>query len=730
MIYFAHSRKGDVPEQGYASHVHGVLELVNKYLHEMAAYAKLDERALSQVVQAAACYHDLGKLDKKNQEVLSGRKVSGKLPLNHADAGAALLLSGNHPFVSAAWAVCAHHVGYRDLALEINKEEQGFRDTAICDVVNESLVEYVELHQKLVKSLPCGSEISFAGEPAVFYRMVLSCLADADHTDTGQHYGNYLRHETLVALRPLERLEKLNAFVAGFSTNIGGDIKRQSLRNAMYDSCRDAEVCDNISTCDSPVGSGKTTSVMAHLLKQAHQRGLRRIFVILPFTNIIQQSVNTYRRCLVLPGENETDVVAELHHRADFQSMEARHLTALWRAPIIVTTAVAFFETLASNRPSTLRRLHELPGSAIFVDESHAALPVKLLPITWQWIQTFADEWSCYWVLASGSLTRFWTIPEIAGTKAVRYVPEIVDSNLRIRLSEYESTRVQYRHDLVPKGLSDLAQWINEFNGPRLVIMNTVQSAAVLAHHMAKSDRRKVEHLSTALKPEDRDMTLKRIKERLKDPEDTDWALVATSCVEAGVDLSFRNGFRELGSLLSLLQAAGRVDREGTFKSSSIWTFQIIGDGSLITHPGMQESAQILKHYFECGVEIQPDLSTDSIMQEIRLYSQAEQFRRLLKSESELLFESVAADYNIIEANNQTVIVDEVLVRKLQYGKVDWREIQRASVQIPKYRLQAYHARWIIDNIYAWTLDYNAFLGYMAGVIQLQHMQTGFLSDK
>ena len=54
--------------------------------------------------------------------------------------------------------------------------------------------------------------------------------------------------------------------------------------------------------------------------------------------------------------------------------VKSRYLTALWKAPIIVTTAVTFFETLASNSPSTLRRLHNLPGSGIFVDESHAAL--------------------------------------------------------------------------------------------------------------------------------------------------------------------------------------------------------------------------------------------------------------------------------------------------------------------------------------------------------------------
>lgn len=157
--------------------------------------------------------------------------------------------------------------------------------------------------------------------------------------------------------------------------------KRDELRTQMYQKCRDCDLSAGILSNDGSVGSGKTTAVMAHQLKQAISRGARRIFVVLPYTNIITQSVEIYRKALVLPGEDPERVVAEMHYKADFESKATRYLTSLWRAPIIVTTAVAFFETLASNRPAALRRLHELPGSIIFVDEAHAALPLKLLPM-------------------------------------------------------------------------------------------------------------------------------------------------------------------------------------------------------------------------------------------------------------------------------------------------------------------------------------------------------------
>ena len=110
--------------------------------------------------------------------------------------------------------------------------------------------------------------------------------------------------------------------------------------------------------CDSPVGTGKTTAIIAHLLNVAALRKLRRIFVVLPFTNIINQSVDVYRLALRLPDESETimeSVVAAHHHRVDFLSYEARCLSARWDSPIVVTTDVQFFETLAACDTASLR---------------------------------------------------------------------------------------------------------------------------------------------------------------------------------------------------------------------------------------------------------------------------------------------------------------------------------------------------------------------------------------
>ncbi|MEA1960308.1 MAG: DEAD/DEAH box helicase family protein [Bacillota bacterium] len=701
-------------------HIRGVRALAHEYVQDMSCYSNCDKTLLSHVVEKVVAFHDIGKLNKDNQAVLSGKTSSKSLPRNHVDAGAAHFLNAKHFSAISAATIQAHHIGFPDFSAEMNKGDAIFRDESIASDVDSELPELEAIHDKLIDSHFKYGEEEIEGDRSVFFRMLLSCIADADHTDTAIHYRQYPTDTSTVKLRAAERLTQLDLHIAGLKQK-GTNDDRNALRNEMYLECRNVDIDADISSCDSPVGSGKTTAVMAHLLAQAEKRGLRRIFVVLPFTNIIRQSVETYRDMLVLPGENAEEVVAELHHRADFESEDARHLTALWRAPIIVTTAVAFFETLSSNSTATLRRLHELPGSAIFVDESHAALPGKLLPIAWRWINVYAAEWNCYWVLASGSLNRFWTIPEIADIKYSNCVPEIINDELRSRLSVYENKRISYHSELSPKGTAELANWIIDFPGPRLVILNTVQSAAILADYFSEHFGRDcVEHLSTALTSNDRDHTLERVIKRLDNKKDTDWTFIATSCVEAGVNLSFRTGFRELGSLVSLLQASGRVNREGVLSNSEMWTFCILEDGMLKLNPGLKESAAVLKGYFEGDRTIAPELSTQSIADEIALYGLLGRHKKLIDNEEVQKFPQVEHDFKVIDSDTRLVIVDSTVAKRLQYGKVDWRELQKVSVQIAKYKLDELRTPMIMDNIYRWNLEYDGFLGYMAGIVKLE----------
>lgn len=718
--FLAHSSRDGCPPQTYEAHIRGVYAKASAYVAGVEQYTAKAKDILTEIVQKSALMHDLGKMDDENQNVLhSSDRGKRHLPINHVDAGSAALKSqDSQDSLYAALMVYSHHRGLPDLETESLREEAIFRDehAEVRKRTDETLDELLRRHEMIFRSQAVKETQPYDGDQNVLFRMALSCLADADHSDTALAYGQAPTGKKMPLLRAEERLTALDKYVS----QLGGGDERSLLRSEMYQACRNAKINSGFSMCDSPVGSGKTTAVMAHLLQQASQRNSRRIFVVLPYTSIIQQSVDVYRKALVLPEENPEEVVAELHSRADFQDFGTRYLTSLWRAPIIVTTAVAFFETLSSCQPSALRRLHELPGSVIFVDEAHNALPIKLLPLAWRWLNVLADEWSCYWVLASGSLVRYWELDRLKEIgMAQPKVTELVRYDLRNQLMAYEQNRIAFLNKESPVSRRDLIEWVANSPGPRLLILNTVQSAAVIASDMAqKYGRGCVEHLSTALTPEDRSKTIKRIKQRLKDTSDRDWTLVATSCVEAGVDFSFRTGFREMSSLLSLLQAAGRVNRHGQLKDAEMWSFSLQDDSMLSQNKSLECSADVLKDYFARKIPITPELSTRSMNDGIiRDDSCIKTIKQLMEQENVMQFRTVDREFEVIDADTIPAVVNLSLAEEIAHGRSDWKTLQRQSVSIRRDKIKRWNLKEIAPGVYRWTLGYNDFLGYMSGVI-------------
>ena len=712
----AHSARKNYPPQTYEAHVRGVCERAGKYAAEAECYSVKANGILSTIVRDSALLHDLGKLEERNQSVLCEQSRRRRhLPVDHTDAGSAALQKMGSG--CAAMLVYSHHQGLPDLSTEFAARGCSIFRNGNAEVRAETdaaLPALLRQHEALFPRKPNKEVQAYDGDPAVFLRMALSCLADADHGDTAAAFGQ--TEKAMPELRPQERLAALDHYVSKF----GETDERSSLRRELYLSCRSAEAHSGFSVCGSPVGSGKTTAVMAHLLEQACKRNARRIFVVLPYTSIIRQSVDIYRKALVLPGETPEDVVAELHSRADFEDIETRYLTALWRAPIVVTTAVAFFETLSSHNPAALRRLHELPGSLIFVDEAHSALPLRLLPLAWHWMNVLSDEWSCYWVLASGSLVRYWELQPLSGLSMPRpEIAELVRPDLQRELSRYESSRITFRWREKPIGRKELAEWVQEALGPRLLILNTVQSAAVIAADMAAEfGQTHMEHLSTALTPEDRGNTIDRIRRRLADPDDADWTLVATSCVEAGVDFSFRTGFREISSLLSLLQAAGRVNRHGRNTEAVMWSFSLQDDSMLPKNPALDVSAAVLRSYFQKRLPITPELSTRSMQDElVRDDSCMSAICDFAELEAAQQFRTLAQKFRVIDQKTVLAVPDDSMASAIAEGRASWQELQRHAVSVRKEKIVLWHLREIADGIYQWTLGYDSFLGYMHGVL-------------
>ena len=726
MSYLAHSARlgPGIPAQEYHEHVIETRRRAQENAAKAGHYATKYGRLLEVVAALAGEFHDMGKLDEGNQAVLNGSVSAKKLPVQHVDAGVAHLLSlGKQWHQLAAFVSYAHHIGLQSFPSEVNKGEQFLRDSKMIALTKEWLHQYLDRHRRGISELdfvaPNNIELS---QPQLFLRMALSCMVDADHGDTARHYGE-APQSALCKLRPLERLKALDRYVGTLANNAEDD--RVKARQAVYAACRNADTAPSLSACDSPVGTGKTTAVMAHLLKAAHDKGLRRIFVVLPYTNIINQSVDVYRKALVLDGEGREEVVAAHHHRAEFSSPDARQFTALWQAPIVVTTAVQFFETIASNQPAALRKLHNLAGSAVFIDESHAALPAPLWPQAWRWIRELTQEWGCHFVFGSGSLTRFWELPDFV--EPPEKLPELVTVEIRSDLVGNEKQRVVYERKPDALNVNDLLAWSRELPGPRLLIVNTVQSAAVIAKAISEIDGRdKVEHMSTALTPSDRELTLAHVKGRLArhkyqpgNENLRDWTLVATSCVEAGVDLSFRTGLRESASLVSLIQVGGRVNRHQRYDCAEVWTFTLQEADMLRLHPSFKDSSRVLETMF-AERRVAPDDCKEALRREICLSGLKDKIR---EHEDAKDFPEVRSLFRVIDANTYTVVADEGTKQRLKnLEKVHWGDIQKHSIQIWGYRIESLKIPQFSQypDLYEWNLDYDDFLGCMAGVLQVE----------
>lgn len=734
----AHSAHNGAPEQTYREHVGNVWRDAVFFAGEAAAFSPNWREVFLAVVDSASAYHDLGKLDEVFQDVLRHNRRTNR-GFKHWDAGSAHLL--RQKAGEAAAIAFAHHIGLPNYKHQINNDK--FRDYSEIEGVqlkqngrtDEQLASYLSQHHSLLSAVEVKPRKLDTG---LLRRLALSCLVDADHSDTAQHYRNE-REVPSPELRAAERLARLDEYVAGLSAKhpLTNDREQQrfKLRQEVYRACREREIRDDerILACDSPVGTGKTTAIMAHLLRAAAERKLRRVFVVLPFTNIIDQSVDVYRRALRLAGESEAEmesVVAAHHHRVDFCSYEARCLAARWDSPIVVTTAVQFFETLAANDTASLRKLHQIAGSAIFVDEAHAAVPPALWPQMFRWLRELCEDWGCQLVLASGTLPRFWNRPGFLPEAERLEIPDLVTPEVRTETMSFEKKRVNVLTEPQSMSIERLAGFVHDKPGPRLVIFNTVQSTAVFAEYLREDLKLglNVEHLSTALTPRDRACTVRRVKENLASGW-ADWTLVATSCVESGVDFSFRTAFRESWGLGNLLQIAGRASRSGEYQDAEVWDFRHDADRGFSLHPQAKLSRRILEQLFaECARQNRqpgPDDCSDAIQREV-LQDHGEKASRMediLQAEKDADYPEVAKLCRIIDAATQTVVVEPELVLRLENSDrsqwPDWREMMKGSVQLWGTKLDAFAVRPILnsDELHAWTLGYDPFLGIMAGVL-------------
>jgi len=409
-------------------------------------------------------------------------------------------------------------------------------------------------------------EVNFA--QAFFTRMIFSCLVDADYLCTERFIKGEAREnasaKSLVELKDL--LE--NRLAAFYPPNNSIN----TIRCGVLDDClKAAELDPGVFSLTVPTGGGKTYALMRFALSHATTSGchFERVICAEPYTSIIEQNAEVYRQVF---GE---DQVLEHHSNYDFEDVDqatdwkrnTKRLAAEnWDMPIIVTTNVQLFESLYSNKPSRCRKLHNIANSIIVLDEAQM-IPTKYVEPCVRALAELVKRYGCTVVLCTATQPSLNNLFQEAGleVKEISSNPDRLVQKLR---------RVTYR-SLGQTSDEELVEKILEEDQALCIVNSRRQARALydLVNERGSMAQDAVFYLTTLMYPLHRSQVINRIRKRVV--HGLPCIVLATSLVEAGVDLDFKSVFRAVAGIDSMVQAAGRCNREMRYaaQDSSVFLF-------------------------------------------------------------------------------------------------------------------------------------------------------------
>lgn len=720
-MFYAHSRDDEV------------YQLLKDHLEEVARRSRrhADAFGAGSLAYLAGLLHDIGKYSEPFQQRVRGRHVR----VDHSTAGAKWLLnkssyskhigsSGPAPYLArlVAMAIAGHHGGlqnygsqYEDSSFmkRVSKREDELPDWSNAwseiKVPEERIaLPYVfqpELLQEHKKSL--GWKYSFLG------RMLYSCLVDADSTDTRDFTNESDRRIMEERRQPTmeELLMRLNAYLLPFEkaepTRI--NIQRKHIQDACRRQARERE--RGLFSLSVPTGGGKTLSSMLFALEHAVKHGLRRIIYVIPFTSIIEQNAKVFRKAL---GD---DAILEHHSNFNMQEYEENHdpkearLAKLnaenWESPVVVTTSVQYFESLFSNARSKCRKLHNIAGSVIVVDEAQSLPRGYVMPCLHA-LQELVSHYNCSVVLCTATQPSW----ERLGFPA----HEIMDSPTPLQLMDtLKRVEVRSYGDLGDEVLDEtVADWIGA-SEQVLCIVNTRKHARLLYDRLKSHYMEELYHLSGRMCAAHRMEILDQIRDRLSNKQPC--RVISTQLIEAGVDIDFPKVFRAMAGLDSIAQAAGRCNREGKPQLGEVRVFYPEGHG-MPDRGWMRETAAEARHV----LRYEGDALSLSAMQNYfdRIYGFNDHTVRqktddkdimglleLKNSNLEIPYAELADRVQFIEGQMQSIVIPynskaREAIEELKYSAyptVTMRKLQAYSVQVYRFELSALLQADLLESI-------------------------------
>lgn len=678
MEYLAHIDE-KTGKQKLIGHLTNVAELSGKFADAFGCY---------DWGYCCGMLHDIGKYSVEFQQRLAGSDIR----VDHSTAGAKLCYEKGGMYGFLSYCIAGHHAGLPDTGED--------SDTASSSTFKWRLKKQVKDYQAYKKEVnvpPLTAPPFNPGESknvdftlSTFIRMLYSCLVDADFLDTEQfmNHGNSDRDEGDSIETLLGRLEK---HVSSWLTNTDIDTVN-GRRTEILKNCLDMGSLERgLFRLTVPTGGGKTVASLAFALRHAVKNKMERIIYVIPYTSIIEQNAKVFSEIL---GKNN---VLENHYNVDYESDEElkpmQLATENWDKPVIVTTNVQFFESLFANKSSKCRKLHNIANSVIIFDEAQM-LPNDYLKPCISMMEELLKRYRSSIVLCTATqpaLMQFFQ----SNIEATELCPRLEEQFRFFRRVSFQNLSTISEDELIAR-LEEESQ--------ALCIVNTKKKAQGIYKRL---ERDGVYHLSTCMYPSHRKRVLEEIRERLKDDERC--IVISTSLVEAGVDLDFQSVFRQMAGVDSIIQAAGRCNREGKRKTAESKTY-IFRFDEREKVPGQKQQIAVTKDLLDDEADIS---SLESVSKYFRMLYH---FRGESLDKKDIMgefrkgrypFAKVSKEFKLIEENTKTIFINKEeasneILTQLRYEGFTKRLMRQAGqycINVYENEFQKLYAAGMLQEI-------------------------------
>lgn len=547
MKFYAHTKSdcGEEEWQPLDEHLKNAGELCSRFSAAWCSTAFSNNLGL---------LHDIGKYQPGFQQHLRDASIK----IEHAFCGARE--SRVYAMPGADYCIAGHHGGLPDIGTPADRSDESTLQARLKRVSQDYSAYLSEISPVKTDSnpmlLPQVQDLVSAKKQFAFWiRMMFSSLVDADFLDT-ERFCNDREREPSEAdfthmLFSIEK--KLSSFPCMTKVQKARkNLSEQVLAHAGDDA--------QIYTINMPTGGGKTLASMRLALELVKRYDCKRIIYVIPYTSIIEQNAQVFRDIF---GE---DMVLEHHCNFDYDGIEnadtAQKLALAaenWDFPVIVTTNVQFFESIYGNKPSQMRKLHNIAQSVIVFDEAHM-FPALFYQPCLEAIKLLVRDYGCKALLLSATMPDFRKWLGEFGCDGLN-ICDVIDDKTVFRAFErcvIEDLGITGKESLLARAASHQSA---------LIVVNTRRAARELYNSLSGEKY----HLSTYMTKLDRSRVLNNVKDALR--QGRRFVLVSTSLIEAGVDLDFDAVFRERAGMDNILQAAGRCNREGRENTDKTRTY-------------------------------------------------------------------------------------------------------------------------------------------------------------